>query len=104
MVADWDCIVRKLVRVADGRVKPGHDVGARVGIFGARYYATENIVVWAAITLDGDLVAAAQEYTGIESKSELVRVALKALVAREAARRLASTWSCAPAEIQDQVT
>ena len=28
MVVDWDCIVRKLVRVADGRVKPGHDVGA----------------------------------------------------------------------------
>ena len=27
MVADWHCIVRKLVRVADGRVKPGHDVG-----------------------------------------------------------------------------
>jgi len=27
MVADWDCIVRNLVRVADGRVKPGHDVG-----------------------------------------------------------------------------
>ncbi len=26
MVADWDCIVRKLVRVADGRVKPDHDV------------------------------------------------------------------------------
>ena len=23
MVADWDCIIRKLVRVADGRVKPG---------------------------------------------------------------------------------
>src|SRR5579864_8370429 len=27
MVADWDCIVRNLVRVADGRVKPGHDGG-----------------------------------------------------------------------------
>jgi hypothetical protein len=25
MVADSDCIVRNLVRVADGRVKPGHD-------------------------------------------------------------------------------
>ena len=25
MVADWDCIVRKLVWVADGRVKPDHD-------------------------------------------------------------------------------
>jgi hypothetical protein len=27
MVADWDCIVRNLLRVADGRVKPVHDVG-----------------------------------------------------------------------------
>jgi hypothetical protein len=27
MVADWDCIVRKLVWVADGRVKPGNDGG-----------------------------------------------------------------------------
>jgi hypothetical protein len=33
MVADWDCIVRNLVRVTDGRVKPGHDGG----IFGAWY-------------------------------------------------------------------
>jgi hypothetical protein len=30
-VADWDCIVCKLVRVADGRVKPGHDVGGKLG-------------------------------------------------------------------------
>ena len=30
MVAEWDCIVRNLVRVADGRVKPSHDgVGER---------------------------------------------------------------------------
>jgi len=27
MIADCDCIVRKLVWVADGRVKPGHDGG-----------------------------------------------------------------------------
>ena len=40
------------------------------------------------ITLDDDLVAAAQEYTGIQEKSALVRAALKALVQREAARRL----------------
>ncbi len=41
------------------------------------------------ITLDDDLVEAAQEYTGIREKSALVRAALKALVEREAARRLA---------------
>jgi hypothetical protein len=46
MVADWDCIVRNLVRVADGRVKPGHDVGpamawgARVGFSGGWYNIT----------------------------------------------------------------
>jgi hypothetical protein len=34
MVAEWVCIVRKLVRVADGRVKPGHD-GGRESVFWA---------------------------------------------------------------------
>ena len=41
------------------------------------------------ITLDDELVEAAQEYTGIQEKSALVRAALKALVEREAAHRLA---------------
>jgi Arc/MetJ family transcription regulator len=41
------------------------------------------------IVLDDELLAAAQEYTGIEEKSALVREALKSLVEREAARRLA---------------
>ena len=41
------------------------------------------------ITLDDELLAKAQFYTGIREKSALVRFALKALVEREAARRLA---------------
>jgi Arc/MetJ family transcription regulator len=41
------------------------------------------------INLDDDLVARAQAYTGIKEKSALVREALKALVERESARRLA---------------
>ncbi|WP_199556024.1 type II toxin-antitoxin system VapB family antitoxin [Sandaracinobacteroides hominis] len=41
------------------------------------------------ITLDDELVATAMEYTGIHEKSELLRRALKEMVAREAARRLA---------------
>jgi len=41
------------------------------------------------INLDDDLLADAQEMTGITEKSALVREALKALVAREAGRRLA---------------
>ncbi len=41
------------------------------------------------ITLDDDLLADAIEFTGIKEKSALVNAALKALVEREAARRLA---------------
>lgn len=40
------------------------------------------------IALDDELVAEAQEYTGITEKSALVREGLRALVSREAARRL----------------
>ncbi len=40
------------------------------------------------IALDDDLVAKAQEYTGITEKSALVREALRALVEREAIERL----------------
>ena len=48
------------------------------------------------ITIDDELVAAAQEYTGIQEKSALVRAALKALIEREAARRLARLGGSAP--------
>lgn len=41
------------------------------------------------LALDDDLVAQAQEFTGLREKSGLVREALKALIEREAARRLA---------------
>jgi Arc/MetJ family transcription regulator len=41
------------------------------------------------LALDDRLVADAQAYTGIREKSALVREALKALIEREAARRLA---------------
>ena len=41
------------------------------------------------VVLDEELVQAAQEYTGIKEKSALVREALKSLIQREAARRLA---------------
>lgn len=42
------------------------------------------------LALDDDLVRTAQEFTGLEEKSALVREALKALVERESARRLAA--------------
>ena len=41
------------------------------------------------IALDDELVAQAQEYTGLKEKSTLVHEALKALIARESGRRLA---------------
>ncbi len=41
------------------------------------------------VTLDDELVAEAQFLTGIQEKSALIREALKKLIEREAARRLA---------------
>ena len=48
------------------------------------------------LTLDDALLADAQEYTGILEKSALVNAALKALVEREAARRLARLGGSQP--------
>ena len=42
------------------------------------------------LALDDDLVAQAEAFTGVKEKSRLVREALKALIERESARRLAS--------------
>lgn len=41
------------------------------------------------IFVDDDLLLAAHELTGIEGTKELIREALKALIERESARRLA---------------
>lgn len=50
----------------------------------------------AHITLDDDLLAKAQAYTGLQEKSALIREALKALIEREAARRLARLGGTEP--------
>ena len=42
------------------------------------------------IVLDDDLLAKAQALTSLQEKSSLVKEALKALIARESAKRLAS--------------
>jgi Arc/MetJ family transcription regulator len=49
------------------------------------------------IALDDDLVRTAQEFTGVEEKAALIREALKALIERESARRLASMGGTMPA-------
>ncbi|HTV44701.1 MAG TPA: type II toxin-antitoxin system VapB family antitoxin [Stellaceae bacterium] len=41
------------------------------------------------VALDDELLAKAEEYTGIREKSALIREALRALIARESAHRLA---------------
>ncbi len=41
------------------------------------------------LALDDELIAKAQAFTGLTEKSSLVREALKALIERESARRLA---------------
>lgn len=48
------------------------------------------------IALDDDLVATAQAFTGLKEKSALIREALKALVERESARRLARLGGTEP--------
>jgi Arc/MetJ family transcription regulator len=48
------------------------------------------------LALDDDLIATAQAYTGVKEKSALVREALKALIEREAARRLARLGGSMP--------
>jgi Arc/MetJ family transcription regulator len=48
------------------------------------------------VALDDDLLAQAQEYTGVKEKSALLREALRALIQREAARRLARLGGSEP--------
>jgi Arc/MetJ family transcription regulator len=48
------------------------------------------------LALDDELLAKAREFTGLNEKSALVREALKALIERESARRLARLGGSEP--------
>jgi len=48
------------------------------------------------IALDDELVRVAQEFTGVGEKTALIREALKALIERESARRLAALGGTMP--------
>lgn len=48
------------------------------------------------LNLDDDLIRTAREMTGIEEKTALIRHALKRLIEREAARRLAALGGTEP--------
>lgn len=52
------------------------------------------------LSLDDELMAKAEEYTGIHEKSALVREALKVLIEVEASRRLAQLGGTMP-DLQD---
>ena len=49
------------------------------------------------IALDDELIEKAQAFTGLKEKSSLVHEALKALIERESARRLARLGGSEPA-------
>ena len=49
------------------------------------------------LALDDELMAQAQEFTGVKEKSALIREALRALIERESARRLARLGGTEPA-------
>jgi Arc/MetJ family transcription regulator len=63
----------------------------------AIFYATSEIHMRTTIVLDDDLLARAQDLTGVKEKTLLVREALKALIERESARRLARLGGSEPA-------
>ncbi|MFY9908841.1 MAG: type II toxin-antitoxin system VapB family antitoxin, partial [Candidatus Sulfotelmatobacter sp.] len=54
------------------------------------------VLMRTTVALDDDLVRIAQEFTGVAEKTVLLREALKALIERESARRLASLGGTMP--------
>jgi Arc/MetJ family transcription regulator len=50
----------------------------------------------ATVSLDDELVRQAQEYSGVTERTALLREALKALIHREASRRLAELGGTMP--------
>jgi Arc/MetJ family transcription regulator len=56
----------------------------------------ENKNMRTTVALDDELLAQAQAFTGLKEKSSLIREALKALIERESARRLARMGGSEP--------
>jgi Arc/MetJ family transcription regulator len=63
--------------------------------YDAKIYARVSLMR-TTIKLDDQLMAAAQEYSGLTEKTEIVRKALKCYVEREASRRLARLGGSCP--------
>jgi len=56
----------------------------------------EGFLMRTTLAIDDDLLAKAQDFTGLQEKSALVREALKALIERESGRRLARLGGSEP--------
>lgn len=54
------------------------------------------VLMRTTLALDDELVAKAQDFTGLREKSSLIREALKALIERESAKRLARLGGTEP--------
>jgi Arc/MetJ family transcription regulator len=61
-----------------------------------RAFLAEDHVMRTTLALDDELLAKAQAFTGLKEKSALIREALKALIERESARRLARLGGSEP--------
>ena len=89
-----------LGRIGNGR-RPCESLAEAVGIgFGIKrcyiWRQRRSFDVRTTLALDDELVAKAQAFTGLKEKSTLVREALKALIERESARRLARLGGSEP--------
>ncbi|KAF1857779.1 hypothetical protein Lal_00041180 [Lupinus albus] len=70
------------------RTARSRERAAREDRRGVGAYASEGPLMRTTIDLDDELLAKAQHYTGLTENSELVREALRALIQREASRRM----------------
>jgi Arc/MetJ family transcription regulator len=64
--------------------------------FDAIFDAWSPAIMRTTLAIDDELLAKAQEYTGVKEKSALINQALRALVERETARRLARLGGTQP--------
>jgi Arc/MetJ family transcription regulator len=60
------------------------------------FMPSREVFMRTTLALDDELLAKAQAFTGLNEKSALVREALKALIEREGARRLARLGGSEP--------
>jgi len=60
------------------------------------HYLEESATMRTTVALDDEMIAKAQALTGTKEKSALLREALKALIERESARRLARLGGTEP--------